>query len=253
MKRSHGNGNVSTQKKLNYVYYDLFSPSIDEKVEFLRSIIPRCLSGKKVLDLACGSGNMTSVFLEKNAEVTAVDLSKSSLKKLLRNSRRIKCGTLILERANAINWISAQSSQLVHLGDNSLSMFVQSDDRYKIIQSMKRNVSVDGKCLINHSLVSEELLDKYEQGTSFNDCISGERYKVTVTVKRMCQQLVYEYKFQSYDLSNDGWMYVNKLSCSLMREEDIEHLIENNRLKITEKYIHRSADGPVSIYYECIP
>lgn len=66
--------------------YDLYAQSYDDKLDYLNSfeqglLIKMCgdLNGKKVLDLACGTGRIVPKLLDKKAQVTGIDLSEKML------------------------------------------------------------------------------------------------------------------------------------------------------------------------------
>jgi len=125
-------------------YYDAILPYYDESLKdrgdlpFWESIATRWGS-KRILELGCGTGRVTSV-LVKHAAVTAVDLLIEMLRRASKKARLVV--------ADLRQFEFREPFDLIVLADDPMAHLISIDDRARVMQLIADHLTPDGRVVI---------------------------------------------------------------------------------------------------------
>lgn len=84
---------------MNKTFYDQYSypDGLEGRKIFWKNRITKyfgsCLKGKKLLDVGCGTGTFSKIFLDLGANVHAIDLSQKSVQEVIKNYPKVNAKT----------------------------------------------------------------------------------------------------------------------------------------------------------------
>lgn len=127
-------------------YYDYIFPTGQSQVEFLEKTLGN--SPKKVLDIACGTGNYSIALAQKGHDVTSIDLDSEMIQRLRTKANAISLPiNAMVEDMMKIDSIGNDFDLVFCIG-NSLVHLQSIKDIDSFIQSARKTLTDNGKLII---------------------------------------------------------------------------------------------------------
>jgi SAM-dependent methyltransferase len=143
----------------------------DKWFDYIESIFEKeNLKPKKVLEMACGSGNLTQYFCKKRYDTTAFDLSEDML--LLAREKIGRCPNLKLSHQNMIDFKYRQKFDSIIAVCDSINYIVEEEDLLKTFENVYNHLEEDGIFIfdVNTPYKLEHILGKNKFISEEEDC-----------------------------------------------------------------------------------
>lgn len=115
----------------------------DKWFDYIESIFEKeGLKAKNILEMACGSGNLTQYFCKKRYDVTAFDLSEDML--LLAREKIGRCPNLKLSHQNMIDFKYREKFDAIIAVCDSINYIVDEEDLFKTFLNVYEHLEDGG-------------------------------------------------------------------------------------------------------------
>jgi SAM-dependent methyltransferase len=143
-----GTGDAKAAYEAFAPVYDIFTAHYDDELwisELISALERNDLSGKRLLDVACGTGKSFLPMLERGWDVTACDISPAMLKRA-----RAKAGEAVpLSVADMRDLPEIGKFDLVWALDDSINYLLSEDELLKALSGMGANLAPGGRLLFD--------------------------------------------------------------------------------------------------------
>ncbi len=157
-------------------YYDriYWWKDYDQEVDFLAKAFRRYgVEGRRILEIACGTGNHTKILASKGYEITAIDISEESLKiarrKVREHARFIEGDMRYLDRAVGDGGAGREKFDAAICMFSSISYNLTLSDLRRTLRGMHDHVKEGGIVEFDTHFTRKGFMDGYRGETIFDD------------------------------------------------------------------------------------
>ena len=223
-------------------FYDLLMDDIpyEDWRDYMEEIFKlNNLKPKSILDLACGTGNMTKLFHEKNYDVLGVDLSTEML-----TVAKNKLPSVLFVNQNMLDLnLSENVDCCISLCD-SMNYIHDLDDLIKIFEKINHHLNKDGLFIfdLNTAHKFENVLDGYSFSKIYDDIVCAWETVYDKDIK------ILEY-YTNLFIKNDSDLFERIEEFHYEKAyaiDEIIYAIEKSGLKFLNVYDELTFDEPKS-------
>lgn len=207
--------------------------------------------GKKVLEVACGTGRLTRLLLENNKDISldVLDYSEEMLEILktkLENWKFSKSNTINIIRADMRSYYSSQKYDVIIISSNSLNHIETNEDMQLTINNMYNHLNPGGVLLFDilnpkFEYLIRDLDNDYDEKIYWHSkkkCYFQLSEKSKYDSSTQINHVVYTYTYCNKDgkKKEDSPEYQMSIKVRLYFPQEIDYYLSNSKFKIYKKY-----------------
>ncbi len=222
--------------KMAKVYHEIYQGFIDYKAEYdLYASICRTYGASKILEMACGSGNLANHFSKDFESYTGMDYSNAMLQ-----IAREKHPNLVFIRGDMRNFKASQRFDGILITGRSTSYLLTNEDFLQTLKCVQKNLDDNGIFIFD--FIDAQLFLPYVASNKFvthTSTVADQKYlrESEWVINKESTEMLIEWTANYYQVNEKDKTFLGRDSTSFRSFyfDELEQLLMKSGLKINEK------------------